>query len=141
LIAALGAFAFKKNCAACHKVGGEGTKIGPELDGVGLRGLDRLLEDLLDPSRNVDQAFRATQVVTTDGRVLTGLKLRDEGQVLVLADAKGKEVRIPHDEIDEQGVTPLSPMPANVQEVVPEADFYHLVAYLLSQRQKPLPAE
>jgi putative heme-binding domain-containing protein len=134
---AIGQQAFKKTCAACHRLAGEGTKIGPELDGIGLRGLDRLLEDLLDPSRNVDQAFRSTQIVTTDGRPIVGLKLREEGQVLVLADAQGKEVRVPLEEIEEQALTPLSPMPANVAEVVPEADFYHLLGYLLSQREKP----
>ena len=55
--AALGKKVFEKTCAACHRLAGQGTKIGPELDGIGQRGLDRLLEDVLDPNRNVDQAF------------------------------------------------------------------------------------
>lgn len=135
---ARGQAAYKKACAACHRLGGQGPKIGPELDGVGFRGVDRLLEDLLDPSRNVDGAFRSTQVTTTAGQTISGLKLRDEGQVLVLADAKGMEVRIPHGEIEEQHVTPLSPMPANVIDVVPEPDFYQLLGFLLSLRQKPM---
>ena len=29
---------FTKNCATCHKIDGEGQKIGPELDGIGIRG-------------------------------------------------------------------------------------------------------
>ena len=128
---------FTKNCAVCHRLSGEGAKIGPELDGVGIRGIDRLLEDVLDPNRNVDQAFRSTQVVTTDGRVLAGLALRDEGNILVLADNQGKEVRVPLDEIDERQVNGLSPMPANVADIVTEEDFGHLLAFLLSQRNKP----
>ncbi|MBL9125300.1 MAG: HEAT repeat domain-containing protein, partial [Planctomycetaceae bacterium] len=126
---------FKKVCAACHKVGGEGNKIGPELDGVGVRGLDRLLEDVLDPNRNVDQAFRSTIVATTDGRTYTGLALREEGNVLVLADNQGKEVRVPLDEIDQRAVSPISPMPANVPDLMTESEFYHLAEFLLSQRQ------
>ncbi len=39
---------------------------------------------------------------TTDGRNLTGLALREEGNILVLADAQGKEVRVPLDEIEER---------------------------------------
>ena len=62
-------------------------------------------------------------------------RAREEGEVLILADNQGKEVRVPVAEIDEQAVTPLSPMPANVPDIVPEADFYHLLAYLLAQRQ------
>src|SRR5262249_44197701 len=49
-----GAKVFEKSCAVCHQLGGKGARIGPQLDGIGSRGLDRLLEDLLDPNRNVD---------------------------------------------------------------------------------------
>ncbi len=125
---------FEKHCAACHRIGDKGAKVGPNLDGVGIRGPERLLEDILDPSRNVDQAFRTTQVVTADGRSLIGLALREEGNILVLADAQGKEVRVPLDEIEERVVSPLSVMPANVAELVNETDFVHLIGYLLSQR-------
>ncbi len=132
---------FKKICAACHKIGGEGNKIGPELDGIGLRGFDRILEDTLDPSRTVDQAFRATQVLTKDGRTIVGLKLRTEGEVLIMANNEGKEVRIPTAEIDKQGETKLSPMPANLADTLPPEEFYHLVKFLLSQRQPPAEAK
>ncbi len=131
---AKGAVVFEKNCATCHRIGDKGAKIGPNLDGVGIRGVERLLEDVLDPSRNVDQAFRTTQVVTADGRSLTGLALREEGNILVLADNQGKEVRIPLDEIEERVISPLSVMPANVANLVTEADFVDLLGYLLSQR-------
>ena len=126
---------FKKVCAACHRIGGEGAKIGPDLDGIGNRGVGRLTEDVLDPSRNVDQAFRLTLLTTTDGRALSGLVLGTEGNVLRLADAEGKEIRIPLDEIDEQASGGLSPMPANVPDLITEAEFYDLIGYLLSQRQ------
>ncbi|HEY4310309.1 MAG TPA: HEAT repeat domain-containing protein [Pirellulales bacterium] len=133
---AAGQQVFQKVCAACHTLAGQGAKIGPGLDGVGLRGLDRLLEDTLDPSRNVDQAFRTTLINTTGGNVVTGLLLREEGEVLVLADAQGKEVRLPRSEVEERTMSKLSPMPANVADLIPEADYYNLLAYLLEQKQK-----
>lgn len=133
---ASGKAVFAKHCVACHKLEGQGNKIGPELEGIGQRGLDRVLEDVLDPSRNVDHAFRSTLVQTTDGRVVTGLLLRQEGEVLILADAQGKEVRIPADEVENRSTSPLSPMPGNVVDLVPEAEFFNLVAYLLSQAKK-----
>ncbi len=63
---------FTKNCGICHQMAGKGAKIGPQLDGVGIRGIDRLLEDTLDPDRNVDQAFRKTTFAMTDGSVFAG---------------------------------------------------------------------
>ncbi len=125
---------FKRHCANCHRLGNEGSKVGPELDGIGQRGLDRLLEDTLDPNRVVDQAFRATIIQTVDGRVLNGLVLREEGAVVVLADEQGRETRVPASDIEERTTLPLSPMPANIAENIPEADFHHLIGFLLEQR-------
>ena len=127
---------FTKTCAGCHKVAGLGQKIGPELDGVGHRGLDRLLEDVLDPNRAVDAAFRATMIKTKDGRVLSGLVLREEGQILVVQEAADKETRIPLSEIEARQLSQLSPMPANVVDPLPEAEFYDLVKFLLEQKPK-----
>jgi putative membrane-bound dehydrogenase-like protein len=137
---ARGAAVFEKSCAPCHRLGALGKKIGPELGGIGVRGLDRLLEDVLDPSRNVDQAFSTTVVVQKNGLLRTGLLLSDDSEVLVLADPEGKELRIPKREIRSRDVSPLSPMPSNVAETVPEADFYHLLGFLLAQKEKPVAA-
>ncbi|HZW31129.1 MAG TPA: c-type cytochrome, partial [Isosphaeraceae bacterium] len=130
---------FEKNCANCHQLGGKGAKVGPQLDGIGSRGLDRLVEDILDPNRNVDQAFRATNLALANGQVVSGLLLREEGEVLVLADAQGKEVRVPKSSVEERQTSPLSPMPANLAEQIPEGDFYRLLAYLLSRREPANP--
>jgi putative heme-binding domain-containing protein len=132
--AAQGTRVFEKHCATCHQIAGKGAKIGPQLDGIGVRGLDRLLEDILDPNRNVDQAFRATTLALKNGQTVTGLLLKEEGEVLVLADSQGKEVRISKDTVEERAVSQLSPMPANLADQIPETEFYHLLAYLLEQR-------
>jgi putative heme-binding domain-containing protein len=127
---------YTKSCAICHQINSQGAKIGPQLDGIGGRGLDRLLEDILDPNRNVDQAMRQTTFSLKDGGVVSGLVLREEGQVIVVADQQGKEVRVEKDNIDSRRTSMLSPMPANLGETIPEKDFYDLLAYLLTQRPK-----
>jgi putative heme-binding domain-containing protein len=131
---ARGAQSFARHCAGCHMIGGQGAKIGPELDGIGNRGLERVLEDVLDPNRNVDQAFRATLVKTRDGRVLSGLVRREEGEVLILQESAEKESRIPLREIEQRALSSLSPMPSNFGETISEPEFYDLVAFLLSRR-------
>jgi putative heme-binding domain-containing protein len=130
----LGAKVFEKHCSICHQLAGKGAKIGPQLDGIGIRGLDRLLEDVLDPNRNVDQAFRLTTLNLKSGQVASGLLLKEEGEVFVLADTQGKEVRVPKKSVEERTVSPLSPMPANFADQVSEADFNNLMAFLLTQR-------
>jgi len=126
---------FTKNCAVCHQINNEGAKVGPQLDGVGIRGLERLLEDTLDPNRNVDAAFKATTLQLIDGRSPTGL-VREEGAVYVLVDPLGKEERIPAKDVEKVVKSNISAMPANVDAIIPEAEYYHLLAYLLSQRPK-----
>ncbi len=129
---------FKKNCSACHRIGDEGGRVGPQLDGIGTRGAERLLEDILDPNRHVDAAFRAMIVLTASGRVVTGLRLREEGRIIVLADQEGKEIRINNDDdIEESRLSNQSPMPANFAEKLPESDLYDLIEFLLNQREAP----
>lgn len=126
---------FAKNCASCHQIAGEGAKVGPQLDGVGVRGMERLLEDILDPNRNVDQAFRAASLELAGGQVVSGLVLREEGDAIVLADAEGKERRYALGDVVERVVSPLSPMPANFDERIDPEDFARLIHYLLSRRE------
>jgi len=123
---------FRKHCGNCHRIGPTGPIVGPQLDGVGKRGLDRLLEDLLDPNRNVDAAFRTSVIVTSEGKLYTGLERRREGQILVLADSQGKEIRIPEGDIDDSRKTALSLMPANFAETLQPGEINDLIAYLLS---------
>ena len=130
----------RRYCGICHQIEGKGARVGPQLDGIGSRGLDRLLEDVLDPNRNVDQSFRVTNLALESGQVISGLLLREEGEVLIVADSQGKEIRVPRKTVDERSTAQLSPMPANMAEQIPEAEFQDLMAYLLSHKEHTRPA-
>ncbi|HET6326994.1 MAG TPA: PVC-type heme-binding CxxCH protein [Planctomycetaceae bacterium] len=130
-----GVAVFQKNCAACHQIAGKGNRVGPQLDGAGNRGVERLLEDVLDPNRNVDVNFRATILTLDDGQVLNGFIIREEGPVLVLVDTKGAEQRIAKSKIEQRTQTKLSPMPANVVDLLSPQELNDLLAYLLQQRK------
>ncbi|QEF98348.1 FG-GAP repeat protein [Stieleria maiorica] len=130
--AAVGAALFTKQCAVCHQIAGKGVAVGPNLDGVGNRGLDRLIEDVLTPNRNIDAAFRASVVLTDDGQVYSGLIKRTDGEQLLIVDQTGKEINVPVDEIVRQKIVGNSPMPANFHETLGEGQTKDLLAYLLS---------
>jgi len=129
---AAGRAIFEKQCMICHQVGNEGKPFAPNLDGIGSRGLERLLEDVLDPNRNVDIAFRAQTVVTEDGQVFSGLVKEASNEQILLIESTGIERSINDADIAEQSSSNLSPMPANLGEVLSEKEFTDLLAYLLS---------
>jgi len=134
--AAEGAGIFKQQCGICHQVDGEGGLVGPQLDGIGNRGLERLSEDVIDPNRNVDPAFRSTLLVLKDGDVTSGLFRREEGETIVLAESTGKEISIPKNQIAERRQSETSLMPENFGELLTEEQFNDLLAFLLSKRSK-----
>lgn len=125
---------FQQNCVACHQVNGKGGLVGPQLTGIGNRGVERLCEDILDPNRNVDRAFRQTLVVLKDGEARSGLFRREEGSQWVMVDAAGQEFLIPSASVSERRELDQSLMPENFGDSIPESDFQNLLAFLLAQR-------
>lgn len=134
--AARGAEVFTKACAVCHQLDGKGALVGPQLDGIGGRGLERLLEDILDPNRNVDKAFRTTVFVLKDGETVSGLQRREEGGSFIYALANGQEARVPKAEVKERRDTETSLMPANFHEALTAAELNDLLAFLLGKTGK-----
>jgi putative heme-binding domain-containing protein len=128
--AAKGVAVFEKNCAACHQLDGKGALVGPQLDGVGARGVERIMEDIIDPNRNVDGAFRSTLFELKDGEVASGLFRREEGELLIYADTAGKEHSLARKDIKERRQSELSLMPEGLIEAMTPAEFNDLIAFL-----------
>ncbi len=126
---------FETKCAACHQLKGQGKVIGPQLDGIGNRGLQRLLEDVIDPNRNVDVAFRSRTYALDDGKVLTGVFRRDEGAAIVIADNKGEEITIPKGRIEEERTSQVSIMPDNWGTSLTPDELLRMIGFLLEQKK------
>jgi putative heme-binding domain-containing protein len=124
---------FQIHCAVCHNIAGQGGRVGPELDGIGHRGLERLCEDVLDPNRNVDRVFRYSLVNLKNGSTLAGLYRREEGAVLIFTDAAGKDLAVNKDDVASRTESESSLMPEVFADLLTPADFHHLMAFLLSQ--------
>lgn len=132
-----GAQVFAKTCAVCHQLDGQGTVIGPQLDGIGQRGLERLIEDVLDPNRNVDPSFRTHIIRLKDGDIVSGLPRREEGELLVIADSTGRESSIPKKDIDARRESETSLMPEGFGDVLSPEEFNDLMSFLLSKTAAP----
>ncbi len=131
--ATTGAAVFEKNCAACHQLDNKGALVGPQLDGLGARGAERIMEDILDPNRNVDGAFRATLFELNDGDVVSGLWRREEGELVIYAEATGKELSVPKKNIKSRRPSDLSLMPDNFADTIPANEFNDLITFLLTK--------
>ena len=123
---------FAKHCATCHQVAGQGTIVGPQLDGIGNRGAERLIEDVLDPNRNVDHTFRTVVLALTDGRIVSGLVRREDANNIALVDKEAKELTIAVVDIEERQQSTTSLMPSDFDAVLKADEMADLFTYLLS---------
>ena len=80
-----GRLVFERVCLNCHKVGGQGADLGPNMTQVGTRLPPlKLVESIIDPNAEVDPKYLSTLVVTDDGKSITGLLVSETEQELVI---------------------------------------------------------
>lgn len=127
---------FRLHCSRCHQIAGEGDVVGPQLDGIGNRGVERLLEDILDPNRNVDVNFRTQVFRLKNGTLVSGLVVQEQGERILLLDELGGEIWISRESVLSRRQSQLSPMPSNLAEQIPPEEFNHLLAFLLSSQSR-----
>lgn len=125
-----GALAFKKVCAQCHKIYGEGAEVGPDITRNGRNDWVQLLNNVFDPSAVIGPGYQARILVTTEGRVLTGLAVEESDQRVVLKIQGGKIEAIPRDQIEEYKVSEVSMMPEQLEKQLTPQEIADLFAFL-----------
>jgi putative heme-binding domain-containing protein len=121
----------KGACSTCHRVNGNGSRLGPDLSRVGqLRRTIELEQSLLDPDREVLPANRFYRVTMRDGTTVTGRLLNHDTFTVQMLDSKEQLRSFVKADLREHGFAP-TPMPSykaqfNSQET---AD---VVSYLVS---------
>jgi putative heme-binding domain-containing protein len=123
----------KAACSSCHKTQHVGSTIGPHLRGIGQRRTERdLIESILFPSASLVQSYESWTVVTTNGRVISGVIQKDAPGELVLSAGPDKTARIPRDVIEEMTRGNISIMPEGLDKFLTEQQLADLVSYLKS---------
>lgn len=125
-----GVVVYKKVCAQCHKLYGEGAEVGPDLTGSGRNNWDQLLTNVLDPSLVIGGAYQARVLQTADGRVLTGLPVEENDQRVVLKVQGGKLETVPRDQIEVYKVSEASMMPEQLEKQITPQELADLFSYL-----------
>ena len=131
---------FQERCATCHQLSGQGKLIGPQLDGAVVRTIDRLCEDILWPNRNVDEAFRITNVLMEDGETISGLVLDRTDSSLEIVDQAGRAQRVSRGQIEQEKISKFSLMPGNFEELISDTELASLIGYMKTQQPAPKPS-
>ena len=121
---------YKKHCAACHQIFGEGTKLGPDLTTANRKDRDYLLISLVDPSVVIRKEFLSHVVQTVDGRVLNGLVVERTDAGLTIANAKNERVTIAIADIEVLRESPVSLMADDLYRLLKPQELRDLLAYL-----------
>ncbi len=130
-----GAALFTQHCAACHRFRDTGGTLGPSLDGSSARTVARLVEDILDPSRNIDPAFRLTSLTLKSGETKSGLNHRPGSLHHTLTDpTTGLDTMVPAAEVATVSPSPVSAMPAAFETLLQPAELLDLIEFLRTAR-------
>jgi putative heme-binding domain-containing protein len=122
---------FTQHCAACHRLRDTGGNLGPSLDGIASRNTARLIEDILDPSRNIDPAFRVHTITLDKGETKSGINFREEaGRVFLTDPATAEKLEFARERVKGLAVSPISPMPAAFDTLLSEQELFDLLAFV-----------
>ena len=133
--ASRGRAVYKKTCAACHILYGEGGKIGPDLTGSNRANLDYILLNSVDPSYDVPDGYKMVLILTVDGRVLNGVLAEEDGTRVVLKTVEQPEVTIAKEDIETRSVSTKSMMPDGQLEKMKPQEMIDLIKYLRTTEQ------
>ncbi len=127
-------------CYACHRFQNQGGMTGPDLTTAGRRYSTRdLLDQVIHPSKVINDQFSSVTVLTNDGIVHNGVIVNlgqkgDGGNIVLNTDLADpwERVSINRDDIDEMMVSKTSPMPVGLFSRMTQDEILDLTAYLIS---------
>lgn len=124
-------------CASCHRFSGRGGVMGPDLTSLAARFSESdILASIVTPSDVIAEKYRGTQVVTTDGKIISGQVLAGgdyrSSNLRIATDPLdlSKIVEIPKSEINMHRPSKVSPMPEGLINTLTAVDVADLLAFL-----------
>ncbi|MEI9898560.1 MAG: hypothetical protein WDN28_33070 [Chthoniobacter sp.] len=123
-------------CFACHRFGNEGGMTGPDLTQAGGRYNARdLLDNVINPSKEINEQFVPTVITKTDGTQVIGMIVNlNADTVRVNTDPTDPNQQVG---VDRKQVTSIEPskvslMPPGLLNILSKDEILDLAAYVLS---------
>ena len=128
-----GAALFKKSCATCHKLYGEGLTIGPDLTGANRSNLDYLLMNIIDPSSVVPKQFTTSIIALHNGRVITGVVVGETEKAITVQTDK-EQLTLATEDIEQRRNSGKSLMPDGMIDALTPDQVRDLFAFMMLRR-------
>ncbi len=135
----------KSKCITCHIKGQQGVRLGPDLTRIGaIRSERDLLEAIIYPSASIARYHEIINVLTEDGRAVSGLLVKETANRIFLATAAGVMQPVRIKDIEQARYASVSLMPEGLDKVLSSQEIADIVAYLkqatISNESAPFPA-
>lgn len=127
-------------CLTCHRFGNAGGMTGPDLSGAGGRyNPHDLLDQILNPSKEINEQFAPIVVTKNDGTILSGVVVNLNGDNVTLnTDLSDPDQRVNLDrkEVKSIELSKVSLMPPMLLAMLKKDEILDLLAYVLSGGDK-----
>lgn len=121
---------FMRTCGSCHTMYGQGGKIGPDLTGSNRSDLNYLLFNILNPSEEIQDAYKMVVITTRDGRTYSGNLVGENQRQVTMRVVGENDVVINKSSIQSKEVTPASMMPQGLLNTLTDKETIDLLSYL-----------
>ena len=125
---------FEKTCATCHRVAGIGVDVGSDIADSRARTPEALLVDILNPNAAIDANYVNYTVVTSSGRLFTGVIASETASSVTLRRAENETDVVLRQDIDEMRSNGVSLMPEGLEKDLTLQDLADLIGFLKNWR-------
>ena len=128
------------HCGACHKIGGTGASVGPELNGVRSKAVKELFVDIVLPSAHLSPDRPFLSITTKSGEQIQGVKSEENATHIKLFDIGSLPAvlrNLPKDQIQKLDVQSRSAMPARYGEMYTVKQLLDIIAFLKASGSGP----
>jgi cytochrome c oxidase cbb3-type subunit 3 len=125
-----------KGCYRCHRVNGEGGRLGPDLSDIGrIRSIEHLRAALVDPNADVRQRYWVVSFKDASGKSQEGFLMNEDTYTVQFIDMNERLQSVSKSGLEDYKVEKTSRMPSFKDSLSP-VELEQLVAYLSSLRPK-----
>jgi cytochrome c oxidase cbb3-type subunit III len=123
-----------KGCIGCHRVNGQGGRLGPDLSQIGkTRSLEHLRQSILEPGAEVQPRYWVASFKDSVGKAVEGFVMNEDTYTVQLMDMNEQVRSYEKAAIKEYKVEKTSKMPSYKESLTGE-QLNDLVTYLASLR-------
>lgn len=125
-------FEGKGRCATCHRVGGTGPRLAPDLSEIGtIRPAAELQQKLLDPNATIRPGNRYIELTMKNGAKTSGRLLNQDTFSIQLLDVNERLVSVSRSDVRDLVFVKDSPMPS-YRDTLSRDELADVVAYLVT---------